>query len=378
MKNIQIYGKISKKIIASFFAIFLSVGFSSAEQLYSYSEVANQARAGWNKTYRSHGRTIQMNPRIHLPDVNKVPIILAEPHSLVSESSFLKADIDSEQTLNYTENGIAFIGFAKNHPMQTVDSRVGVSFTNIYGPFDDSGCYVEDNNLSFREIQDITAKTFESIGLNDISIDFDTILGYKAYTCRLRYYDAKTDSYTGNAASENGFFLTRVHQRILGIPLMGCVTDTWTGNYMTNFNPYVGYFDIIIQSLNSFSIDGHPLQIKNVILDDAPLCSFNKVIKSFEQKIRSGNIRQASDLYFCYYAWYDSKDHSSYTLIPCWMLYCEYQKKASTVSRFPADEWMLHGEDRVLIVNAQTGKIIDPFSKKKDRINIPTIVEWGK
>ena len=60
------------------------------------------------------------------------------------------------------------------------------------------------------------------------------------------------------------------------------------------------------------------------------------------------------------------------------MLYCEYQKKASTVSRFPADEWMLHGEDRVLIVNAQTGKIIDPFSKKKDRINIPTIVEWGK
>lgn len=80
--------------------------------------------------------------------------------------------------------------------------------------------------------------------------------------------------------------------------------------------------------------------------------------------------------YACYQ---DPKEKGIFWAVPSWVMECEWYRSAKeekTVYDFKADFKEEMSGYQQIIVNAQTGKLLDPLDESNDRSHCPKIIDW--
>ena len=137
-----------------------------------------------------------------------------------------------------------------------------------------------------------------------------------------------------------------------------------------------------MRSEDEYSFYIRPLQEKEKIAEDIPLCSLERVICSVEDKIKMGHIQKVVSLRFGYVVYSDpaiknfrksNQEDEEFYLVPSWVVQCifsedpkEFRQDDIEVLNVDNEQY---GEHQVIvkrIINAQTGEMLDYFDKSKN------------
>ena len=121
-----------------------------------------------------------------------------------------------------------------------------------------------------------------------------------------------------------------------------------------------------------------PLKKKSVLIDDVPLCSMDKVIESIETKIQEGYIRNVYALRFGYCCYLN--ENEEITLYPVWNVECTYIYNPEEGKKYERNmtgvSYVNELNYHTMIVNAQTGKFMNPVEQKEKLLDCPKIITW--
>ena len=137
-----------------------------------------------------------------------------------------------------------------------------------------------------------------------------------------------------------------------------------------------------LRAPDEFTIFIDTVKEVEMLADDIPLCSLEQVIKNLEGAIKSGFIRKVFDLQFGFALYNDpnfpkgsrsTEDAECYYAVPSWVAHCIFIDNPKADYSFDAtspDDPNRHeelaAEYKTVVINAQTGKLLDRFDKSKD------------
>lgn len=362
----------TRVIASSFIAVFfLSASCASANEAFvNILELREQIPESWNESYDAYDRTIEINVDIIMPSATTVPVIQIQPCEAIEVDHFANMEIQDN-------NAGKFLVINHPNPLESPSKRIGVDNTIVaLSSLSDNKDYAEENSLLYGEAKEIFADKLEEYGYGHLEFDIDMphdmrwTPGYGLVVGRL------VDSSNGNAYGEKGYYWLAAMQKLHDIPIW---TDIrWTFKKIRNeAMPDLGRADIALDSIDG----GYSLCVKAVeevetLAVDVPLCPFDRVIETFEEEIYSGRIRDADQLVFAYVYFRDSS--KELVCFPCWILRCQYvndpKKEPATIGEGLA--WQDTSNSISLVVNAQTGELIDPYATNKERDRLPDFISW--
>jgi hypothetical protein len=239
--------------------------------------------------------------------------------------------------------------------------------------YDWNQAYADNSPLTVQEAFDIAVERFHDVFDESISIVAQDI-GLED-----RYYDKKT----GEPIREKGGYLFMCRQVFHGIPHAVSVKRTFKNfrDDITDGEKYYNDFFVrtAIVDAESYCFDCSLLQETAVVYKDIPLLSFDPVKTAIEDLIKKGNIRNVYSVQLSYVL-YDNPDdlNNSYILVPSWVAWCEYYKTAKDeMSEFDKNSMYFDtAYYHPIIVNAQTGVLINPMSEASDRGRCSAIIPW--
>lgn len=365
---------------------------SQAAQHVTIQALQEQAATRWQQSYPAHGRDILVDVRAQLPDVKVLPMLemCYQP---------LAIHLPSEPGWYIHPNaqrGMAqwpgYFAFTKGPEEDegptgwaTIDGkRVSARpHKQRYEGFEQEEAYLPGNPLTFAHISAIVEKTLQDIGLDPAIIHVS------------QPFSLLTHAYYGNSAEEYlspGWGAFSWHPLAQGVPIhhfgLGAAFD------FHNSSPGA-HLSFSIRTPDSLSIGGTLLTQHQVLADDLPLAPFDQVIKALEAEIAAGRLRHVFELKLCYAmayppglsrtAYHQHPDTPAYT-VPVWVadvLWVASPRKAVDLPwEEPDPEY--YGETdprnslsyRLLMVNAQTGKLYDPLSKDRNRGFYEGYLSW--
>jgi len=326
-------------------ALTLSAASARAE-LVSIVELHEQVRAmgRWTQTYQAHGRTIDIDIPIIVPDVERFPVLKAE-HMPFNEEVLSRIAERMDYDGQYYTGTLAGDEFDGVRPGDTLklgvspydggvwieynrermqDNMVSGSDTKQrqYLPWDiDAGtAYGEGNPLTYGEAVDI-ARRFVS-----------GVYPEGEATVRMIYAtDMRRKIGTGAIVKDclPGAYELWLSQVFRGIPVLAKVS---TGRYRGDTvyldgrtHPAMGELHMFIHSESAaqFTADGM-LRERACAVEDVPLAPLADVIAAIEPEIEAGHIRRVYSLELGYTAYRDDADDSFAWLYPTWLLRCEF------------------------------------------------------
>ena len=117
-----------------------------------------------------------------------------------------------------------------------------------------------------------------------------------------------------------------------------------------------------------------------IIKEDVPLAPLSSIISSIEDEIQKGHIRNVYALRLGYGCYITNESPETYVLYPTWICDCDYigdPKEKINVSAYNIEkDFNKKYSFKTLVINAQTGKMDDPYLSKKEQIFCPTIITW--
>ncbi|MGI6671308.1 MAG: hypothetical protein ACOX58_07035 [Christensenellales bacterium] len=385
----------------------------SSEQMQSIVELRASAPATWTAVYEAHGRKISVDVPITIPAVHTFPIVQATG---MPASSLL--DVNPEginSPWGQVLDGVGVINsplyfrwdkpdmktsndLAAAHP--TPKGLVGSLKILTANHIDMDASYAYKNSGTMRQaeafLKEVWATYFPGVPLD--------MLPYRIYAGQ-----EMRKRVEGNGAAKGkiwedyeGYLYCEFHQVINGIPFMDVIERAYT-TYAGGMNlpvsddyfsmPFIKQPPRCMAMLNGgkhYGVDGlrtaifSTVTVQKTIADDVPLCSFDKVLSTFESLIEQGKLRSVDALRLGYVGWYDKNDSETLTLLPFWVL--EGELFESPTKNAPlygdgyddADAIYPHStEYGMVMVNAQTGELIDSWRTDKERVfDRPDIVTW--
>ncbi len=369
-------------------------GTADAKQC-TITEIKEQAAPGWQKTYEAHGRTIVVDIPIQVPETDMFPALVAVPmppadgipitdwhgHVLASDKFFNEAGFfrwDSPTGEIKTEAA------QKN----LKDPPRGMDVMPVVRKFNQlewDAAYAYNNTYTVRDADTLMKTKWNAYFPNEKIVLMPHWVHARG---EMRFYDEKTDTYSGDPWPEfQAPLMVYFDQVIRGIPLLCYPSDSfahYAGMVKKEIRGYAGGI-AIIQGMKDIGLEGmyysmqySLLKEQQELLQDVPLCGLDRVIGTFEQLIAKGKLRTVASLRLGYVAWYNKGEPESYTLLPTWVLEGELFQKANTERQRPLTQNMdVPGEYGPILVNAQTGELIDPWNASPDRsFDKPDILPW--
>ena len=307
---------------------------ASAQEYYTLPEIREQAAAGWHETYTDkYGREMAVDIDVEVFGEDVAPVLKVGFH---------------EYGEYITEH---------NHPSEAYEKQGGEPVT-IYDlhlmKVDLDRGYGEEygNDLTLREAYTILAGI-----LNNAGIPSEGFLFEQPEKLQLTY---KVKKKTGEITVPAHYSI-RLWSEQYGLPIFTHVNNT----HNKSGSPYyVPYLSLVIRSRDEYALCDRSFQVQDVIAEDIPLCSVDRVIESVGKRIKTGHIQKVYSLRFGYSVYNDPTvpsnkrmsafDAKCYYLVPSWVLSCEFMAN-------PKENYNEYEGKRTLTINAQTGEMIDPF-----------------
>ena len=399
-----------KRLFAAIAAMMLVPTIASAGgERISVSELRKQVERmeRWKQNYKDdYGRSIGVDVEPIMNKIEKVPILMMDS-PVISEENVYNAF--QQESVSVLENDVA-IDYTCIDPETGGNVLISlVKEDNWLYPTPECGDI--DLQISILdEKRDISSELVVLDGFfaspNEIDMN-RSYLGEKSLTVNdgmelierrmnelFPDYDLKFELFRfGVVNASEPYYSCAIRQKVYGIPILMCAKDPIlnAGKEKLGFDPQkewnsqrlkYGTYDkpswVVKLSDKQFEILCRPLKIKNVIVDDVPLCGIEQVIHSIEEAIQKGYVRNVYTLRFGYCCYLDVNENI--ILCPIWEVECDYMFKPEQNmadykenSEVPIPSRLYY---RTMIVNAQTGEFMNPVELKEKLLDCPEIITW--
>ena len=323
--------------------LILVCAVASAQEYYTLPEIGEQAAAGWHETYTDkYGRETTVDIDIEVFGEETVPVIKA------CRGKTKEYRIDGEPTRDAIieasrkkKNGISTYPYNAVRGMK-VD--LNYKYAEEYG-----------NDLTLGEVYAFIEKLLKEQGIDQ------EYAWNRPYEFNVLYSAAKD---TGDVIVP-ALYHIKLWAKEFGLPILTHVGRSFERNISGPIISPRLWFDM--QDSNAYSVVGYDFDIEEILAEDIPLCSVNKVIEGTRKMIEDGYIQQVLSLRFGYVVYSNPEeewgkqrsamDMDTWYLVPSWVMECYIQDdpKEDNLSEHPFI-WEM-------TINAQTGEMMDHFDK---------------
>ena len=370
----------------------------------SISELRQQVEVmgRWTKTYEAHGRTIEVDIPIYIPNEKELAVYdcsaytdyIKNPNNedktnvyaynenlkeLVKEES----DDKSENAIievydNGTELRIMF-----NSPEELLEHN-----TRDYIKIKESGyypdkvnadvIYAENSDLSLMEAEkylEEIVRFFIRDGYDGIDIDYIKIAG------RGRKTRSYTDEELGECADyyPKGTYFFNYYQKLHHIPIMMTIIATLNNKQENGvYGDLFGFWGTTggicqIMDRNSFWLTIKWMKIEKEHEETVKLLPIEQIINTVEKEIKAGHVRNVYALKLGYIIYLNDRSPETYTLYPMWVLDCDYvenKNKEIKVNPYSDDIRDCFSFERICI-NPETAEMMDFLNPKTKMLYAP-------
>ena len=310
---------------------------ASAQEYYTLPEIREQAAAGWHETYTDkYGRTIPVDIEIDVFGEDVAPVLR------VGWPDYVEYEV------------------VKNDPYETLISakkKLGGKTTYIYESY--NGAEIEmdraygenyGNDLTPRAAFDFFGNLVEQQGISSRGYLYEHPHKFKVI-CSIN--DA-----TGEVVAP-AFYVVNLWAQKYGLPIMTHVNSAFekqAGPISTITTTFM------MRSKEEYAMYDASFVEKELLAEDIPLCSVERVIQAADKQIKAGNIQKVMSLRFGYAIYNDPDvagerlsawDVESWYIVPSWILECRY-------SANPKKNYNESVDPKLIVFNAQTGEMLDP------------------
>ncbi|MEA5014255.1 MAG: hypothetical protein VB099_06815 [Candidatus Limiplasma sp.] len=353
-----------------------------AAQHVSYEDLKQEAQGRWQESIEGQGRIIKVNVDIEMPDVNEVPAVRI---SFPSEDFAPRLPTTGIVKQYYDDNqGFSYSRFSK------------INSTIVYN--DDADSIRIPGEHSLAENNPLTRE--DAIGiLEDLASLYDDVLGKQQYwpwsvipytreymvltKDGMRVHD-KDGNYTflmDQPTTDMGHYNIVLKQCFHGIPYLQSLPPITEPQKGRHYDPPMGQVQGLIASMDDYVLMMSPAMELGVVEANLPLMNFAKVKETIKNRIIAGYIRDVYSVRFGYLAYVDTdKPGEHFILLPIWEvrgdIYSNPNNPDNTIR--PADEeFVRRFFSQCELVNAQTGKLIDPKDGSAER-RWANIITWNE
>lgn len=315
-----------------------------AEEYYTLPEIREQAADGWHKTYMdTYGRERQVDIVIDVFGDETAPILRAcwgDP----ATTRFWGGD-EQWGPLDDVSIAVNKRGGVENYLYEEV-SGMKVEFDRKYAE-------AYGNNLTLMEAYTILEERLLEQGIDQEYI-FEQPCRFNLLYCQ--------NKKTGEILVPPTYYLWLWPEEY-GLPILSHVASSFKRNIDGPFESPKMYYNI--NGLDSYYCIISDFDIQEIVVEDIPLCSVEKVIEGARSMIEEGYIYQVLSLRLGYviytepdYVWdygetvYDIPTHY---LVPSWVMECYILDDPKT------NKLREHPSIKELVINAQTGEMLDWF-----------------
>ena len=409
-----------KKMMVLFWTLLLfpTLALASGDMV-SISELRQQVEmmGRWTKTYEAHGRTIEVDVPIIVPEVDEFPVFSVEPYYAVYEQRLTRdgtmlekigedgwCSVYAEQNL-LSEEGI--IGEAKaldlddfeqvdfdaNYSSPRDEHNLNTKYTSeFFYPYEieQTDTYAEDNPAS---LEDAVANMEKVVGYfypEEPAVMVDRV----ELRSRLHKVKGIDDYNLGDYVDDypSGTYNLSIREMMDGIPIytdIGSrlsldlasdkgkkgVNDFWRKNVKI-MRVRKNNFEFMNKS--RFELNVVWLKRVNKIEEDVPLQNVDVIINNLEKEIKQGKIRRIYALKLGYCVYFSDEGENIYTVYPVWVCECDYTESAKeelkTSERIQDNREQYYYKQ--LVINAQTGQIEPYLIKKQEPAYCPRVITW--
>ena len=368
----------------------------------SVSKLRQQVEAvgRWTKIYEAHGRTIEVDIPIYIPNEKELAV-----YDCSAYTEYIKNpnSDDKNNVYSYNENlreltkekdgtseaDIEVYGkgtelrIMLNNPEDLLGKNKNDNIKiKEYGFYqyqvDDKVTYAENNEMSLEEAEKYLEEIVEYFikdEYNGIDIDYIKIAGR----------GRKTKSYTDEELGEyvdyypKGSYFFNYYQTLHKIPIMMTIIATLNNKQENKIYgdlfEYWGTTGGICQIMdrNSFWLTIKWMKIEKEHEETVKLLPIEQIINTVEKEIKAGHVRNVYALKLGYIIYLNDRSPETYTLYPMWVLDCDYvenKNKEIKVNPYSDDIRDCFSFERICI-NPETAEMMDFLNPKTSMLYAP-------
>lgn len=332
-----------KKYMTVFLVLMVALMLGSsafAQEYYTLPEIREQAAQGWHETYKDkYERETVVDIEIEVFGEDKAPVLIAGFPECAEFHNWVDPPIANLMIEARQKRGgqTVYITAAEHGTKIELDKKYGED----YG-----------SNLTPQDVYDYFRYILEQAGRSA-----DHFLYEYPDVFMVR---CSTHKKTGEILVPVYYEMV-LWPQLYGLPIMTHANTAFEKFGWLEHRP-TGL--ITMQSEELYSVGDNSFVEKEMLAEDIPLCSVDQIIKEAEKQIEAGYIQKVHSLRFGYAVYNDptisvSKpvsafDVENWYLVPSWVLECQFSSNPKRVCQngMPPKE---------IVINAQTGKMIDPF-----------------
>ena len=368
----------------------------------SISELRQQVEAmgRWTQTYEAHGRTIEVDIPIYIPNEKELAV-----YDCSAYTEYIKNPNSDDKNNVYSYNENLRELTKENDGTSEADIEVYGKGTELrimlnnpedllgknkndnikikkYGFYqyqvDDKVTYAENNEMSLEEAEKYLEEIVEYFikdEYNGIDIDYIKIAGR----------GRKTKSYTDEELGEyvdyypKGSYFFNYYQTLHKIPIMMTIIATLNnkqenkiyGDLFEYWGTTGGTCQIMDKS--SFWLSLKWMKVANEHDKKVELLPVEQIINTVEKEIKAGHVRNVYALKLGYIIYLNDRSPETYTLYPMWVLDCDYvenKNKEIKVNPYSDDIRDCFSFERICI-NPETAEMMDFLNPKTSMLYAP-------
>ena len=401
----QIGGTMMKRFAGMMGALLLvpTLALASGDMV-SVSELRQQVEAmgRWTQTYEAHGRTIEVDIPIYIPNEKELAVYdcsaytdyIKNPNNedktnVYAYNENLK-ELVKEESNDKSENAIIEVygngtelRIMFNSPEELLEHN-----TRDYIKIKESGyypdkvnadvIYAENSDLSLMEAEkylEEIVRFFIRDGYDGIDIDYIKIAG------RGRKTRSYTDEELGECADyyPKGTYFFNYYQKLHHIPIMMTIIATLNNKQENGvYGDLFGFWGTTggicqIMDRNSFWLTIKWMKIEKEHEETVKLLPIEQIINAVEKEIKAGHVRNVYALKLGYIIYLNDRSPETYTLYPMWVLDCDYvenKNKEIKVNPYSDDIRDCFSFERICI-NPETAEMMDFLNPKTRMLYAP-------
>ena len=364
------------------FAILLCPTTGHAQEYYTLQEIREQAELGWHETYiDSQGRNIRIETDIEVFGEKTAPVLKVSVPQFVLDGERFEEETtwkDGKRIEIYRNNPADYV-----FPIKQGEQSL-IVYQSCRELIDMHEMYAKEygTDLTMQEMVEHLGGILLKLGISAECYFYNQPIDFSV-RCKV-----KKDTFE---LIEPGMFLAHFWQEMYGFPILAHISSAFEKSDWPYYTPQAV---MTMRGLNEYSIVLDMVKEEEKLVDDIPLCSFEKIQSAIESKIIQGHIRKVFDVRLGYVMFNDpecpedieSVYDATYYLVPMWTVGCIYldkPKKEYVVREKQDDELYVNEKNsieyRTLFINAQTGELIDYYDKSKighGNADYQGFIEW--
>lgn len=323
----------------------LTMEYGVAQEYYTISELRKQAMQGWHEIYTDkYGREIAVDIETPVFGFDRAPvlrIVLEERYNDEHNSPLLEA-----QSIRRKRNG------QRMYACELYGERVDLNaaYGESYG-----------SNTTLGEVYGYLVELLNAKGVDSESFVYD-----QPKSLRVQFSADKK----GKEVLSPPVYSLMLWQTFYGLPVFA---HAMTGFEKQGTPVYQSQLVFDYLSEEKYDLGIYTFKEEKIVVEDIPVCSFDKIIDNLEDQIEKGYIQKVVSLRFGYSVYNNplpaSKtpgsafDAECWYAVPSWIVECVF-------SATPKKDLRNSDNTRLITINAQTGNWLDPFdTSKKGRGN---------